>query len=86
MYLEERISQEKRSKSTRGKRRILEKIKKKEEGFVLDCLNEQKSKLQNYNSISDKFLNYFVIRVHPNRKTVKKQSKNVNQIGSLVMK
>jgi hypothetical protein len=29
-------------------------------------VNEEKSKLKSYNSVGDKFLNYFVIRVHPN--------------------
>lgn len=46
-------------------------LKEKENGFVLDCLNEEKSKLKVYNSISDKYLNYFVIRVHPNRSSSK---------------
>ena len=86
MYLEERFIQEKRSKSTRGKRRTLEKIKEKEKGFVLDCLNEKQSKLQNYNTISDKFLNYFVIRVHPNRKNIKKITNSTSQISKLEVK
>lgn len=56
-----------RSTSTRvRKRQLRRELREKENGFVLDCLNQQKSHLKSYNSTSDKFLHYFVIRVHPN--------------------
>lgn len=59
-------------------------LKEKENGFVLDCLNEEKSKLKTYNTISDKYLNYFVIRVHPNRSSSKKSlQQHVSQVSRL---
>jgi hypothetical protein len=59
--------------STRSKKRAIQReLHEKENRFVLDCLNSEKTKLKKYNSISDQFLNYFVIRVHPNcKKTTK---------------
>lgn len=75
---------QKRSKSTRHRKRVMRQfLKEKENGFVLDCLNEEKSKLQTYNSISDKYLNYFVIRVHPNRSNSKKSIRQVSQVSRL---
>jgi hypothetical protein len=71
-------SAEKRSKSTRTRKRLQKKIQnEKENGFVLDCLNQSKSQLRSYKSINDKFLNYFIIRVHPN---VSKHAKHRNPL------
>jgi hypothetical protein len=65
------------------KRRFERKVlQEKENGFVLDCLNEQKAKLKHYNSISDKYLNYFVIRVHPNV-TKSKSGKHTHSVSKI---
>ena len=69
----------KRSKSHRVHKRLKKKLlTEKENGFVLDCLNQQKSSLKSYNTIHDKFLNYFIVRVHPN---VTKSHKKFNSFG-----
>jgi hypothetical protein len=39
------------------------KVKYKEGHFILDCTNIYASKLQSYNSINDKFLDYYVVKV-----------------------
>lgn len=41
---------------------------------MLDCINEQKSQLQPYSSVKDRYLKYFVIRV-----AKKKGSLNKNE-------
>jgi len=41
---------------------------------VLDCLNKEQAKLKVYNSASDKYLNYFVVRIHPNLNKPKRTS------------
>ena len=68
-----------RSKSTKVNKRLKRKLlTQKQNGFVLDCLNQKKSTLKTYNTINDKFLNYFVIRVHPN---VSKGHKKFSSVG-----
>lgn len=75
------VIEQKRSKSTKIKRRFIKQVlREKENGFVLDCLNGEKTKLKSYNSINDKYLNYFVIRVHPNRNPSKKSLTQLSTI------
>ena len=77
-------SLERRSKSTRTRKRLQKKQQsEKENGFVLDCLNQSKSKLQAYNSIQDKFLNYFVIRVHPNLNKPNKHHTTISKVSKV---
>ena len=49
------------SKSMRKRQRQI--LKEKENNWVLDCINENKSKLKPYSSLRDKYLKYFVIGV-----------------------
>lgn len=56
------LSSEKRSIRIR-KREERRQLKEKENGFVLDCLNQAKSHANSYNSINDKFLRYCIIKV-----------------------
>ena len=73
---------ERRSKSTRIRKRLHKKVlSEKENNFVLDCLNQQKAHLEPYNSTNDKFLNYFVIRVHPNMAAMTKTHKKLYPIS-----
>lgn len=41
---------------------------------MLDCINEDKSKLKPYSSIKDKYLKYFVVRVPKKKKMHAKNS------------
>ena len=49
------------SKSMRKRQRKI--YREKENNWVLDCVNEKKSKLKPYSSLRDKYLKYFVIGV-----------------------
>jgi hypothetical protein len=44
-------------------RKKLKEFEEKENNWVLDCVNEQKAKLQTYSVVKDRFLKYFVVRV-----------------------
>ena len=49
------------SKNMRKRQRQIKK--EKDNNWVLDCINENKSKLKPYSSLRDKYLKYFVIGV-----------------------
>jgi hypothetical protein len=46
------------------------KLREKENGWVLDCVSEEKAKLKPYNTVADKFVKNFITRI-PKRKKIK---------------
>jgi hypothetical protein len=51
----------------KGAKRKVRELRAKENGWVLDCVNEAKAKLKPYSAASDKYFKHFVVRV-PKRK------------------
>lgn len=70
-------SNPKRNSNTRTNRKHKKETKEKENGFVLDCLNQQKTHLQSYKSINDKFLKYYVIKIRPTCKKAVSPNKSI---------
>lgn len=46
----------------------LSNLAQKENNWILDCTNEERSKLKPYSAVKDRFLKYFVVRVPKKKK------------------
>lgn len=61
-------------------------MREKENNWVLDCINRQKSTLQPYSSFKDKYLKYFVIGVPKKKRVYKKDGERDGLVESAKFK